>query len=623
MNFMPIHQLGIHVNDKAVHVGVFFPGIAPVQGFQVKVRVIHEKDQFIQSEQPFTQDMHHSTHPEYGDYWDTTLDLAQSGQGKHWGQPGKYVYRFMVITPENETIDWIIDPFAREFGAGRHGAFTLGYQDHGWDNAEKAWETPASHDLVMYELNLMEFAGSLTQAIDKLDYLQDLGVTCLSLMPVTNVTKTIDWGYTPIGYFGVDERFGKRCDFQEFVENAHQRGMAVLVDAIYGHTSDLFAYEYLYSRLPGIPNPMMGSFSGDDFGPSVDWKLTFAQDFFYTANRHWLQTYHIDGFRYDCVPNYWELEPTFRGYASIAYHTYQWIKTQVAAQHPDCLRFKEIGGGHRLIQCAEQLQAVSSVLEHTYSTCTWQNSTLSAAKNVASGRGGALHELGQALGAADLPTERTVNEDHLNKAPLQYIENHDHSRFICEFGTYNPDEKSNPLFEQGDRTRWTRLQPYLIGMVLSKGIPLLWQGQELCENNTVASSGPGRIGFLRQVRWEYFYSDEGRNTLALVRKLIKVRQHLDHVKQGEHFYFNHDQQYSNHGVLLFARYFPDTPDYTLVALNFTDAPQWVPFWFPIGGTYREQLHGTENPDLDLVNVQADAEWWIEIPPSYGRVWTHA
>jgi maltooligosyltrehalose trehalohydrolase len=622
MNFMPIHQLGIHVHDKHAHVGVFFPGLTPTQGFQVKVRVIHEKDQFIQSEQPFTQAMNHSINPEYGDYWDTTLDLTQPGQGKRWGQPGKYVYRFMVITPENQTIDWIIDPFAREFGTGRHGAFTLDYQDHQWDNSETTWKIPASHDLVMYELNLMEFAGSLTQAIQKLDYLQDLGVTSLSLMPVTNVTKAIDWGYTPIGYFGVDERFGKRCDFQEFVENAHQRGMAVLVDAIYGHTSDLFAYEYLYSRLPGIPNPMMGSFSGDDFGPSVDWKLTFAQDFFNTVNRHWLQTYHIDGFRYDCVPNYWELEPTFRGYASIAYHTYQWVKTQVLAQNPDYLRFKEIGVGHRLIQCAEQLQAVKSVLEHTYSTCTWQNSTLGAAQKVASGSAGALPEFGQALGAADLPTERTVNEDHLNKAPLQYIENHDHSRFICEFGTYNTDEEANPLFEQGDRTRWTRLQPYLIGMLLSKGIPLLWQGQELCENNTVASSGPGRIGFLRQVHWEYFYSEEGRSTLALVRKLIKLRQHLDHVKQGEHFYFNHDQQYSDHGVLLFARYFPGTPDYTLVALNFTDTAQWVPFWFPVGGTYREQLHGTENPGLDLVNVQAHNKWWIEVPSNYGRVWTH-
>ena len=64
---------------------------------------------------------------------------------------------------------------------------------------------------------------------------------------------------------------------------------------------------------------------------------------------------------------------------------------------------------------------------------------------------------------------------------MQYVENHDHDRFICHFGTENPDELRNPLFERGIRANFYKVQPYLIGILMAKGIPLLWQGQELCK----------------------------------------------------------------------------------------------------------------------------------------------
>lgn len=622
MNFMPLHKLGPHANGTQVHFGVLLPGVSVLNGHAVEVRLIHEDDQFIQSEPAHRQALQHSVDPAYGDYWETTVDLAQPGSGVHWGDPGEYVYRFAVRKPGGEEIDFIIDPFARQFGVGRHAAFTFGFQPHAWAAAEAAWRTPRQHDLVLYEMSIMEFAGSLEQAADKLDYLQDLGITGLSLMPVTNITDAIDWGYTPIGYFGVDERFGRRDDFQRFVEAAHQRGIAVLVDAIYGHTSSLFAYEYLYSRLDGIPNPIMGSFAADMFAPSVDWTKAFAEDFFFSVNRHWLEVFHIDGFRYDCVPNYWELGPRFRGYASIAYHTHQWVKQQIAAGVPEYARFDDGAAPLRLIQCAEQLEAVRDVLEQTYSTCTWQNDTISAAERVARGHGGALESFGHALGGGGLPTERTVNGDRLFKAPLQYIENHDHARFICHFGVHNPDNQGNPLFEQGDRANWFKVQPYLIGLVLAKGIPLLWQGQELGENNSIAPGGTSRTGFLRIVHWEYFYDHAGRGLLSLVRRLLKVRAALPHARDGEHFFFNDYFRYSQHGVLVFARYHPDTANYTLVALNFTSQPKWVPFWFPLAGNYREELHGATDPTLNLTAVTAFAETWLEIPSNYGRIWTH-
>ncbi len=622
MNLMPMAKLGPHASGSTVHFGILLPGVTPALSFGVAVRVIHEGDQFLQDEQPYRQPLTHSVDPAYGDFWEATVDLSQPGSGQHWGQTGRYVYRFVVTKPGGEEIDWIIDPFAREFGVGRHAAFTYGYQPYTWDPAEAQWRTPGHHDLVLYEMNIMEFAGSLELAAERLDYLADLGISSLSLMPVTNVTDAIDWGYTPIGYFGVDERFGKRHDFQRFVDQAHQRGLAVIVDAIYGHTSSLFPYEYLYARLGNIQNPMMGSFAQDMFAPSVDWTKSFAQDFFYTVNHHWLEVYHVDGFRYDCVPNYWELGPHFRGYASIAYHTYQLVKAQIDAGNPRYARFHDGGNPTRLIQCAEQLEAVKEVLEQTYSTCTWQNETISSAQATATGQGGALARLARAWGADNLPVEQTINGDRLYKSPLQYIENHDHSRFICQFGVVNPDEQKNPLFDQGDRSRWYRVQPYLIGLLAAKGIPLLWQGQELCDNAKVAASGASRVGFLRLVHWEYFYDTAGKKTIRLVRDLLELRRRLSHLRDGEHWFFNDYDRYLRHGLLLFARYYANTPAYSLIALNFTGTTQHAPFWFPVPGDYREELHGAADPTLNLTGVGAYEERWLEVPSNYGRIWTH-
>ena len=74
-------------------------------------------------------------------------------------------------------------------------------------------------------------------------------------------------------------------------------------------------------------------------------------------------------------------------------------------------------------------------------------------------------------------------------------------------GPYNPDEAGNPLFQEGDRSRWFMLQPYLIALLMSKGMPMLWQGEEFAENYFLPDVGAGRVALLRPLRWDYFYDD--------------------------------------------------------------------------------------------------------------------
>jgi glycosidase len=145
---------------------------------------------------------------------------------------------------------------------------------------------------------------------------------------------------------------------------------------------------------------------------------------------------------------------------------------------------------------------------------------------------------------------------------------------------------------------------------------MIWEGQELCENYFLPEFGEGRVSLLRSVRWDYFYDSPGRATIALVRKLLKLRRGGVQFRSGEYFFFNDWSLYASKGVLAYARWTPNA--YSLVVVNTSDQDQWIPFWFPVGGTYREELHGG---NLDLHDVVPLAETWLQVPSNYGRVWS--
>lgn len=620
MELLPMNKLGPHVDEiaRAVDFGLFLPWVSAQAGNRLWVRVIHEHDQFLQDIQPLDFELQHSVDPKYGDYWSGHVDIANTPKphpSSQWGTPGRYVYRFMLRNPNvSDPIDWIIDPYAREFGVGKFSAFTLGYQPYDWEGnaAETGWKVPDVHDLVVYELMLTEFAGSLEGAMERLDYLKDLGVNCLELMPMSNVEDTVDWGFLPLGYFGVDERFGKRRDFQRLVHEAHKRGIAVMVDAVYGHTGDQFPYSYVYRQLGYQQNPFLGDFAKNMFGESTDYTRQFTRDYFFTVNHFWLNTFHVDGFRYDCVPNYWD-GPLGVGYANLTYHTYQAVKNQGASGHWQ--RFFA-GNGPNLIQCAEQLEDPQGVLTQSYSNCTWQNRTLDAAKNVAHGNTGALEHLGLDLGLAGYIDSAANNGDQIAKSALQYIENHDHSRFICNFGLVQQNSgEGASLFGEGDLNRWYKLQPYLIGLFTAKGVPFLWQGQEFGENYYLPTDGIARVRLQRSVRWGKFYTTAGKRLIALTRRLAALRRQSPQFRNGGHYFYNHYDRYQSKNMLVFSRH--DGQKFSMIALNFGDGDQAVPIPFPHAGNYTEELHGTDNQN----GVAANTERWLHVPSNYGRIWT--
>ena len=226
--------------------------------------------------------------------------------------------------------------------------------------------------------------------------------------------------------------------------------------------------------------------------------------------------------------------------------------------------------------------------------------------------GCALERLGQRLGLMGYVGGVDYAGQTMTKSALQYIENHDHSSFVCNFGVIGHDK--NELLNEGDRSQWFRVQPYLIALLTAKGVPLLWQGQELGDNHYLPGDGLGRVAMLRPLRWDYFYDETGRSLIGLVRKLIALRRRLPQFRSGNHYFHNDYDATLSHGALLYTRELDGA--WSLVALNFTGSEVVVPFVFPRSGHYREELHGQDN----LADIHSGQQTWLRLPSNYGRVW---
>ena len=99
-------------------------------------------------------------------------------------------------------------------------------------------------DAILYELYIRAFYdsngdghGDLPGVIAKLDYLKDLGVDCIWLLPIYP-SPLRDDGYDIADYYGVISEYGKTDDFRALIEEAHARGIRIIADLVLNHTSD-------------------------------------------------------------------------------------------------------------------------------------------------------------------------------------------------------------------------------------------------------------------------------------------------------------------------------------------------------------------------------------------------
>jgi 1,4-alpha-glucan branching enzyme len=583
----------------SVTFGLYLPGLTYDKGYRLKVRIIHEADQFIRGIDPkeFWMTWIKGTPL---DLWTATIPLAAEPAPSNFGRPGRYVYRYQLLRSDGRSIAfWFPDPFARESGAGTLSAFTIDplAQPFAWTDA--AFVPPEVDEMVVYEVNVREFNTDFDGLTIQLDYVQGLGVNVLELMPISNVKEAVEWGYTPLDYFAPDERLGGPHAFKRLVNAAHQRGIAIILDSVYAHTHPEFTYNLVYEAA-GEENPMLGRFEGEFFGDwaGTDFRKEFTRDYFFTLNTFLLSEYHVDGFRYDYVPGMYD-GPIGQGYADLVYRTYHHSKSVP--------RFQAGGGRSRIIQCAEHLPDAAGILSQTHSNCAWQNGLLDRAREMA--RGG-------------YATERLAHQldpEFLGYAPFQYFESHDHGRFINQFGTVNLRDLLGERY--GNRDRFYKVQPYVIALYTAKGIPMLWHGQEFAENWGVPGGGLGRNLFERPLHWEFFYDEAGKALVRLHRIMGTLRKAHRALGSRGFFYYYYDQAHLDRSLLVYRRKAdaagPNPAEDLIVALNFSDVQgeAWLPF--PAAGKWVEVIDG----NLPPIHIAQGGQWAAALVPSnYGSIY---
>jgi 1,4-alpha-glucan branching enzyme len=265
------------------------------------------------------------------------------------------------------------------------------------------------------------------------------------------------------------------------------------------------------------------------------------------------------------------------------------------------------------------------VLAETYSNCTWQDALLNKAADMAHYRyvdESFAHLLDTRF--IGYPDTREVNGVPMPVAPFQYIETHDHSRLITQFGLEPPLGGPGDV-QFGDRSNFYKLQPLAVALYTCQGIPMLWQGQEFAENYTLPYQGNARIAFRRGVHWEYFYDEAGQALVRLYRILARLRRSCRALRSRESFYYN-QQSRPGDQIVAYRRTAPATatePEQNaMVFLNFADVEREISVPFPRAGRYRERIDADSRPagqSLEIA-VSTDGEFHrVLVPSNYGYV----
>jgi 1,4-alpha-glucan branching enzyme len=173
-----------------------------------------------------------------------------------------------------------------------------------------AFTEPTFNTMVIYEMHIGTFNNTFAGAVEKLDYLKDLGINVVEVLPITqnpvfsdHTPPDHDWGYDPVQLYAVKSKYGTPQEFKEFVKQCHQRQIAVIVDVVYNHLveNNLLKEFGGFSR-PEIPGGIYlygGDRANTGFGPRPDYGRPQVRQYIIDNALQLLREYGVDGLRFD------------------------------------------------------------------------------------------------------------------------------------------------------------------------------------------------------------------------------------------------------------------------------------------------------------------------------------
>jgi len=190
------------------------------------------------------------------------------------------------------------DPRSQWQPHGVHGMSRV-YADDAFAWSDAKFRAAPLPSAIVYELHIGTYTrkGTLDAAIGRLDYLAELGITHVELMPVASFAGNHGWGYDGVALFSVHEPYGGPDALKRFVNAAHEKGLAVLLDVVYNHFGPVGNYT-------GKFGPYLTDAHRTPWGGAVNLEAEWSHQvrrFFCDNALMWLRDYHIDGLRLDAV----------------------------------------------------------------------------------------------------------------------------------------------------------------------------------------------------------------------------------------------------------------------------------------------------------------------------------
>lgn len=436
-------------------------------------------------------------------------------------------------------------------------------------------------NLVIYEMHIGSFydpsanglPGQFSEAITKLDYLTNMGINVIELMPLAEFAGNNSWGYNPADPYAVENSaYGGPDGLKSFVKAAHQRGIRVLLDVVHNHygSSDLDLYTFDNGASPSIYF-FTGAMLQTPWGANrPNYSTEGVRSYIIDNFRMWMDECHIDGFRWDAVGaiRYYSGGNVTGADTLVSYIN----NTVIHADHPGAISIAEdassgmnfdgewgVGFGDNLISVVTQGSDA--------------NRDMNALWNGMSGSG---------------------------FFRLLYDETHDLT------GDLNNGKRLPVRINAGDATGYyARKRSMLAAAVVMTipAMPMLFMGQEMLATNQFGDSKP--LAWANQTTYS--------NVVNFYRDMIHLRRNLDGVSLGltgpnmtAHVVDNTAK------VLAYHRYGAGANDQVMVVMNFSNQTltNYTVGGFPASGPWYVNLNSDwttygsdfENKGSGLVQV---------------------
>ncbi len=488
-------------------------------------------------------------------------------------EDGVYQYKFRIQTksPNFESDQWVdvVDPYAtdvddeKQIGIVRVKDGKKVVDAYVWQHDDTP--LPQNHELVIYEMHVADFTGGevdqyrrgkYVDAIEKLDYLKELGINAIELMPVNEYPGDYSWGYKVRHFFATESSYGSTEDLKRFIDECHGRGIRVIIDGIYNHTDeecplmliDRNYWYYKYMHYPEDPQNYWGpEFNYDNYDEKLDVKP--AWKYVGDVVKYWVEEFHIDGIRFDAV----------RQLANDEF--LEWVAQQA----------KKNTAPKPFYNIAEHIPDTSKITapEGPLDAC-WHESFRYFVVPHICGETFELERLKEVLDPKRQGYATAINV-------VNYLSTHDREHLFRELG-------DRGIFGEA---AFRRAKLAAVMLMTAMGVPMLWMGEEFGEHKRKSET----VTQPKKIAWALLERPENHDLFEHYKSLIALRKKSPAL-QSDNIEFFHENP--NNKVFAFVRW-NDMGDRVVVIANFfaqTLNGYQVPH-FPAAGKWLDWLSKSE------------------------------